>query len=224
MIEERGGRPTIFEIWKAGAVKSYRPDPYVVTVANCAMWVFYGMPFITKDNTLVITINGAGLIIELLYVSIFFKYSNWPKRRKIIVYLIIEWIFIFIIVAVTMTVIRTERKRFLVVGIVCIILTIGMYIAPLTVMRRVLRTKSVKYMPFTLSAMNFINGCIWFAYAFMKFDLFILIPNGLGAFSGLGQLLLYVIYYGSTNWDRDTDDDSPRNLQLPISNEPSATS
>lgn len=41
--------------------------------------------------------------------------------------------------------------------------------------RMVIRTRSVKYMPFTLSVANFCNGVIWMTYALLKFDLFILV-------------------------------------------------
>uniref|UniRef100_A0A453T424 Protein RUPTURED POLLEN GRAIN 1 n=1 Tax=Aegilops tauschii subsp. strangulata TaxID=200361 RepID=A0A453T424_AEGTS len=63
---------------------------------------------------------------------------------------------------------------------------------------KVIRTKSVEYMPFFLSLVNFLNGCCWTAYALIKFDLYVAIPNGLGAFFGLIQLILYACYYKLT--------------------------
>lgn len=41
--------------------------------------------------------------------------------------------------------------------------------------RLVIRTKSVKYMPFGLSLCNFLNGLIWLVYALLKFDPYILV-------------------------------------------------
>ena len=38
---------------------------------------------------------------------------------------------------------------------------------------KVIRTKSVEYMPFFLSLVNFLNGCCWTAYALIKFDIYI---------------------------------------------------
>lgn len=43
------------------------------------------------------------------------------------------------------------------------------------IQRRVISTKSVKYMPFYLSLANFANGCVWFCYAFIKFDPYVLV-------------------------------------------------
>lgn len=78
----RACRPTFIKIWKAKTVMQFKPDPYVVTALNCAVWVFYGMPFVHPDSLLVVTINGIGLFIELLYVIVFFIYSDWPKRVR----------------------------------------------------------------------------------------------------------------------------------------------
>lgn len=75
-------RPTFLKIIKAKSVQAYKADPYVVTVINCAMWVFYGMPFVHPDSLLVVTINGAGFFIELVYVTIFIVFSSWGKRVR----------------------------------------------------------------------------------------------------------------------------------------------
>ena len=103
---------------------------------------------------------------------------------------------------------------------------------------KVIKTKSVEYMPFLLSLVSFLNGCCWTAYALIRFDLYVTvsinrpliacissprlnksvtefglqklrrisvikipamqIPNALGAFFGLIQLILYFWYYKST--------------------------
>lgn len=195
--------PTFVKILKAKSVMEFKPDPYIATVLNCAVWVFYGMPFVHPDSLLVITINGFGLAIELLYVSIFFIYSDWPKRQKIIIALIIEAIFMAILIFVTLTFLHGTKDRSMLIGIVAIVFNIIMYTSPLTVMKKVITTKSVKYMPFYLSLANFANGLVWATYALLKFDPYILIPNGLGSLSGLVQLILYATYYRTTNWDED---------------------
>ena len=58
-------------------------------------------------------------------------------------------------------------------------------------------------MPFYLSLANFANGIVWACYALLKFDPYILIPNGLGSLSGLVQLILFAAFYRTTNWDED---------------------
>ncbi|KAG6584227.1 Bidirectional sugar transporter SWEET5, partial [Cucurbita argyrosperma subsp. sororia] len=208
--------PTFTQIVKRKAVEDFKPDPYLATILNCAMWVFYGMPFVHPDSILVVTINGIGFVIELAYVSIFFIYSPWIKRRKMLIVLLIESIFFAAVVLITLLVFHTTISRSYFVGILCIIFNIGMYTSPLTVMRLVIKTKSVKYMPFTLSLANFCNGIVWAIYALLKFDPNVLIPNSLGALSGLIQLILYATYYRTTNWDND-DTSSTRRAEVQMS-------
>ncbi|MCD9644433.1 Bidirectional sugar transporter sweet5 [Datura stramonium] len=195
--------PTFVKIVKAKSVMEFKADPYIATVLNCAVWVFYGMPFVHPDSLLVITINGFGLAIEFLYISIFFIYSDWPKRQKMIIALIVEAIFMAILIFVTLTFLHGTKDRSMLIGIVAIVFNILMYTAPLTVMKTVITTKSVKYMPVYLSLANFANGIVWSSYALFKFDPYILIPNGLGTLSGLLQLILIALFYRTTNWDED---------------------
>ncbi|RDY00691.1 Bidirectional sugar transporter SWEET5, partial [Mucuna pruriens] len=232
--------PTFIAIWKAKSVQDFRPDPYIATILNCAMWTFYGMPFVSEDNVLVITINAFGFFLEIFYTLIFFIYSTWSKRKKILLVVLAELIFIALVVFLVMTFVHSQKQREVIVGPICIVFNILMYCSPLTVMypisvlvynkytyffslsvllfnfalcfffnfdpnkkeqRQVIKSKSVKYMPFLLSLTNFFNGAVWTTYAVLKWDLFVMIPNSLGTLSGLTQLILYAVYYRTTNWE-----------------------
>lgn len=72
--------PTFLRIIKAKSVQAYKPDPYVATLLNCSVWMFYGLPIVHPDSLLIITINGAGFIIEAIFITIFFTYSTWGGR------------------------------------------------------------------------------------------------------------------------------------------------
>ncbi|KAL0718353.1 hypothetical protein Bca4012_067675 [Brassica carinata] len=203
--------PTMIKIWKMRSVSEFKPDPYVATVLNCMMWTFYGLPFIQVDSLLVTTINGTGLLMELVYVTIFFIFASSAIRRKITIAMVIELIFMAVVIFCTLYFLHTTKQRSMLIGIMCIVFNVIMYASPLTVMRLVIKTKSVKYMPFFLSLASFMNGVVWVIYACLKFDPYILIPNGLGSLSGLVQLILYATYYKRTNWnDEDEDKDKEK--------------
>ncbi|CAN0839567.1 Bidirectional sugar transporter SWEET5 [Linum grandiflorum] len=176
-----------------------------MTLLNCAMWSLYGMPFVKPDSILVVTINGFGFFVELIYVSVFLVFSPWAKKRKLIMVLIFETVFFVAVLLITMLAFITPSKRATFVGTLCIVFNILMYASPLTVMKLVIKTKSVKYMPFYLSLAGFCNGIVWTIYSLLKFDINILIPNGLGSLSAMVQLALYGIYYRTTKWDEDDD-------------------
>ncbi|KAF7013281.1 hypothetical protein CFC21_027373 [Triticum aestivum] len=112
--------------------------------------------------------------------------------------LAIEAAFMAAVVAGVLVGAHTHEKRSMIVGILCVIFGSIMYASPLTIMGKVIRTKSVEYMPFFLSLVNFLNGLCWTGYALIKFDIYITIPNALGTMFGLIQLILYFYYYKST--------------------------
>ncbi|XP_047250674.1 bidirectional sugar transporter SWEET17-like [Capsicum annuum] len=73
-------------------------------------------------------------------------------------------------------------------------LNIIMYGSPLGVMKTVVTTKSVEFMPFYLSFFLFLNGGAWTLYPVLLRDWFIGVPNGTGWFLGAVQLVIYAIY------------------------------
>ncbi|KAG2617140.1 bidirectional sugar transporter SWEET5-like [Panicum virgatum] len=205
--------PTFIQIVNKGDVEKFVPDPYLATFLNCALWVFYGLPIVHPNSILVVTINGTGLLIETVYLSIFFAYAPRPKRLKMLGVLAVELVFLAAVAAGVLLGAHTSDQRSLVVGSICIFFGTIMYAAPLTVMKRVITTKSVEYMPFTLSLVSFLNGVCWTTYALIRFDIFITIPNGLGTLLGLAQLILYFCYYGSTP-NKPSDDSN--SMELPV--------
>ncbi|PKU81014.1 Bidirectional sugar transporter SWEET6b [Dendrobium catenatum] len=116
-------------------------------------------------------------------------------RIKVLSILAGELVFMTMVITLVLLTLHTHDLRSLIVGIIAIIFCIWMYASPLSIMKLVIKTKSVKYMPFWLSFTGFLNGVCWTSYALIKIDIFLLIPNGLGAILGLLQLLLYAFYY-----------------------------
>ncbi|KAK1407249.1 hypothetical protein QVD17_38863 [Tagetes erecta] len=195
--------PTFIRIVKYKSVQAFKPDPYLATFMNCAMWLFYGLPIVHPHSLLIITINSVGIVITLTFCTIFFMYSTWACRKKMILVFIVEAILIAGMIAVTLTLEHTHPARSTLVGVMCLVFNIIMYTSPLTVMRSVIKTKSVRYMPICLSLGNLLNGLVWIVYAALEFDPFIMIPNAIGAISGTIQIALYFKYRKTTNWDED---------------------
>ncbi|KAI5655303.1 hypothetical protein M9H77_32490 [Catharanthus roseus] len=190
--------PTFYRIWKKKSVEQYSEVPYLATFINCALWVFYGLPFVHPHSTLVVTINGTGFVIEIVFLSLFILYSDRKKRIRVLIIMLGEIIFMAVLVLLVLTLAHTTKLRSSIVGSICMVGNIMMYAAPLAVMKLVIKTKSVEYMPFFLSLASFANGLCWTAYAVIRFDPFIAAPNGMGAVLGLAQLLLYATFYKST--------------------------
>ncbi|KAK9119670.1 hypothetical protein Scep_017763 [Stephania cephalantha] len=208
--------PTFLTIVKKAAVEDFSPNPYLAALINCLMWVFYGLPFVHPHSILVVTINGIGGIMELGYIVIYIIYANRKQRWYVIKVLVIEVVFTCLVVGLTLGLCHTYKTRSLVAGIIALIFNICMYGMPLDIVRLVIRTRSVEYMPFYLSLANFLNGCIWVAFALLRFDLFIMVSNGTGAILGAVQLAVYATY--SKNPERDNKRRGWPEVQLQTTN------
>nr|UJT76395.1 bidirectional sugar transporter SWEET4a [Hemerocallis fulva] len=190
--------PTFYRIWKKGSVEQFSAVPYLATLLNCMLWVVYGLPLVHPHSTLVLTINGSGLVIELSYVLLFIIYSHGSNRLRVVAILVSEIVFVALSGLLVIIFTHTIAMRSLIIGILCVFFGTMMYAAPLSVMKLVIQTKSVEFMPLFLSLASFFNGLCWTTYALIRFDLYITIPNGLGVLFAMAQLVLHIIYYKTT--------------------------
>ncbi|KAK9059351.1 hypothetical protein SSX86_021971 [Deinandra increscens subsp. villosa] len=190
--------PTFVQIVKKGAVEQFSPVPYLATFVNCGIWVLYGLPVVHPHSLLVITINGTGLLIETVYLLLFLIYCGRKQRIKVLLIMLGELLFLGVLSVLALTVAHSTKVRSDIVGSIAIVGNIMMYAAPLSVMKLVITTKSVEYMPFFLSLFSMLNGISWTIYALIRFDIYIVIPNGLGSLLGIAQLILYAAFYKST--------------------------
>ncbi|PSR91418.1 Bidirectional sugar transporter like [Actinidia chinensis var. chinensis] len=190
--------PTFAQIWKKGSVEQFSSAPYLATLINCGLWVLYGLPMVHPHSILVVTINGFGTFIEFVYLLLFLWYSDRRKRLKVLVIMLVECVALATLALLVLTLTHSTKLRSTIVGSIAMLGNVMMYASPLSVMRMVVSTKSVEYMPLSLSLASFANGICWTIYALIRFDPFIVAPNGLGTLLGLAQIILYDTFYKST--------------------------
>ncbi|CAH9088083.1 unnamed protein product [Cuscuta epithymum] len=186
--------PTVYRIIKNKSVEGFHPWPYHAALMNCLMWVFYAMPFVHRHSTLVMTINAAGIVLELFYLLVFLYFNNSRTRARMVGLFLIQLILLSGIVAGTLLGAHTLEKRTKIVGSLCVVFGIILYASPLSVMLTVIRSRSAKYLPGWLIASGFANGILWAAYACIRFDVFILVSNGVGTILSFLQILLKLFY------------------------------
>lgn len=75
-------RITFRKVIMQKSVGDYSGTPYVTTLLNCLLWVFYGSSAVT-NTTLIISINGAGLALEAVYICIHLFYGTDESRVQI---------------------------------------------------------------------------------------------------------------------------------------------
>ncbi|KAJ1297200.1 hypothetical protein BS78_01G359400 [Paspalum vaginatum] len=162
---------TFRRIVKHRSTEDFRWLPYATTLLSTSLWTFYGL--LKPGGLLVVTVNGAGAALEAAYVTLYLVYA--PRETKVKMAKLVLAMnvgFLAAVVAVTLAALHGGARLFA-VGLLCAALTIGMYAAPLGAMRTVVKTRSVEYMPFSLSFFLFLNGGVWSVYSVLVKDYFI---------------------------------------------------
>ncbi|KAI4307185.1 hypothetical protein L6164_030399 [Bauhinia variegata] len=184
---------TFKRILKNKTTEAFSGIPYVMTLLNCLLSAWYGLPFVSPHNILVSTINGTGAAIETVYVLAFIIFAPKKEKAKILGLLTFVLAIFSVVVFISLFALHgNTRKVFC--GFAASIFSIIMYGSPLSIMRLVIKTKSVEFMPFFLSLFVFLCGTSWFIFGLLGRDPFVAVPNGVGSVLGAMQLILYFIY------------------------------
>jgi len=156
------------------------------------LWTYYGL--IKPGGLLISTVNGAGAALEVVYVILFITYAPKELKVKTVVLVVLVDIVFFITAFLVTFLALDQHMRITVIGVLCVCLTLGMYVSPLAAMGTVITTKSVEFMPFFLSFFLLLNAGVWAVWAVLDHDIYVGIPNGIGFGLGAAQLVVYMIY------------------------------
>ncbi|XP_015881729.3 bidirectional sugar transporter N3 isoform X1 [Ziziphus jujuba] len=183
---------TFYRIYRKKSTEGFHSVPYLVALFSAMLWFYYAL--VKKDAMLLITINSFGCFIEIIYILIFIFYAPTDARKLTVKLLALMNIGTFsLILLVTQLAVRNEY-RVPVLGWICVAISVSVFASPLSIVAQVFRTKSVEFMPFTLSFFLTLSAVMWFGYGLLLKDICIAIPNILGFGLGLIQMVLYAIY------------------------------
>ncbi|KAK1435722.1 hypothetical protein QVD17_01489 [Tagetes erecta] len=184
--------PTFYKVYKKKSTEGYQSVPYVVGLFSAMLWIYYAL--VKSNMMLLITINTVGCFIQTFYICFFLFYA--PKKARIES---LKLIGLMIVVGFGLIVGLTQflaqgATRVTILGWICLVFSLCVFVAPLGVVRLVIKTKSVEYMPILLSVALTLNAVTWFFYGLLLHDYNIAIPNVLGFTFGILQIILYFVY------------------------------
>ncbi|KAL8482728.1 hypothetical protein ACS0TY_025684 [Phlomoides rotata] len=160
---------------------------------SASLLLYYA--YLKTNAYMIVIINGIGCVIETIYIFIFVIYA--PKKARIRT---MSLIFLFnvgglgVIMLVSLLCVKAGSHRVALVGWICVAFNLAVFVAPFSIMRQVVRTKSVEFMPFTLSLFLTLCATMWFFYGFFIKDYYIAFPNIIGFIFGIAQMILYLVY------------------------------
>ena len=180
--------PTMQEIYKNKSTMSFSVLPYAATAAQSSMWLIYSS-FSTTSGQGLVPVNAWGVAIQLVYCAIFavFATDRWDILKTLIASLAV------VIIMWGLASISPRPDVFSQYS--AMILNICMFAAPLGVVKRVIETQSVAFMPLPLSIASLGCALAWFIYGFSISLPGVIVPNGLGVLLGVAQVVIYAKYY-----------------------------
>ncbi|KAE8124644.1 hypothetical protein FH972_019509 [Carpinus fangiana] len=191
---------TFRRILRNRSTQQFSGLPYIYALLNCLLCMWYGTPFISSDNVLVMSVNLVGAVFQLIYITLFIAYADKVKKIRMLGLLLAVLGLCAIIVAGSLQITDGGMRRIF-VGLLSGASLISMFASPLFIINLVIRTKSVEFMPFYLSLSTFLMSSGFFVYGLLNYDPFISIPNGIGTILGIVQLILYFYYSNSSGED-----------------------
>ncbi|OEL21501.1 Bidirectional sugar transporter SWEET14 [Dichanthelium oligosanthes] len=188
--------PTFYRIYKNKSTQGFQSMPYVVALFSAMLWIYYAL--LKSDECLLITINSAGCVIETLYIAIYLAYA--PKKAKLFTakILLLLNVGVFGLILLLTLLLSAGQNRIVILGWVCVGFSVSVFVAPLSIIRQVVRTRSVEFMPFSLSLSLTVSAVVWFLYGLLIKDKYVALPNVLGFSFGVIQMGLYALYRNAT--------------------------
>uniref|UniRef100_A0A0E0KDN9 Bidirectional sugar transporter SWEET n=1 Tax=Oryza punctata TaxID=4537 RepID=A0A0E0KDN9_ORYPU len=165
--------PTFYRVYKKKSTESFQSVPYAVALLSAMLWLYYAL--LTSD-LLLLSINSIGCLMFTVKLVCSMNLALFGAM-----------------VAVLQLCVKGDRRVTLAGGIGASF-ALAVFVAPLTIIRQVIRTKSVEFMPFWLSFFLTLSAVVWFFYGLLMKDFFVATPNVLGLLFGLAQMVLYVVY------------------------------
>ncbi|CAL0319816.1 unnamed protein product [Lupinus luteus] len=184
--------PTFYRICKKKSTEGFQAIPYVAALFSAMLWIFYA--YVKTGAILLITINAFGCVIETIYLAIYITYCPKKTRMSTLgMILFLNFGGCCAIVLLTHLLAKGEGRVKL-LGWICVVFSTSVFAAPLSIIRVVIRTKSVEFLPFPLSLLLTISAVMWLLYGVSLKDIYVTLPNIVGLTFGTIQMILYAMY------------------------------
>ncbi|TMS10378.1 sugar transporter SWEET1 [Larimichthys crocea] len=160
--------------------------PFLTTCLNNLGWLYYG---ILKSDRTIILVNIIGALLQILYIIVYFHYT---KQKRLVttqtvaagMVLTCGWFYFT-------TVLPEGDARLNQLGLTCSVVTVSMYMSPLTSLVEILRSGNVQCLSFPLTVATLFTSTSWVLYGYQLNDYYIVVPNSPGIITSLIRLYLF---------------------------------
>nr|XP_043889326.1 sugar transporter SWEET1 [Solea senegalensis] len=160
--------------------------PFLTTCLNNLGWLYYG---ILKQDQTIILVNVIGALLQIVYII---TYINYTKQKRLVMsqtltagaVLAVGWFYFS-------TFLTEGDARLSQLGLTCSVVTVSMYMSPLTDLVNIVRSGDVQCLSFPLTVATFFTSTSWVFYGLQLNDNYIVVPNTPGIFTSLLRFFLF---------------------------------
>jgi solute carrier family 50 (sugar transporter) len=162
-----------------------------MVLANCLSWTSYSL---YVSDPYIFLSSAPGVMLGLYLFATGLQYGT-PSQRKELEITVLTSSFIVLVSAalISMSISSREKAERLALSIGTFF-SFMYYLAPLSTIRRVFRTRSAASICAPMSFMGLINSALWFSYGMGIGSPTLAIPNGFGALLSLLQLIIVFVF------------------------------
>eukprot|EP00873_Tetraselmis_striata_P042553 jgi/Tetstr1/462817/TSEL_007767.t1 len=182
----------VLRVRKSRALGELNPLPYPVIFCNCICWLVYAM--LTNDWFLYFG-NLPGMLLGIFFVMSTIRLAPDEVRTYMEIFQLVLLFEVFAVAGgLALGGASMDAIEF-VWGLNCNIILLIYYGAPLSMIVKVVRTKSSSALHFPMVLANFVNGSMWFMYGLWGLnDYWLWGVNGMGAILAAFQLILLAAF------------------------------
>jgi solute carrier family 50 protein (sugar transporter) len=187
--------PSYYRMYQRRSTGDMSILPVVALFGNCYLWMIYG--YLVGNFVPLFAVCAFGGTTSIIFMIVFylltpdraFVYKLWAVAALCSVVLAV-----YAAIGVAGVTNQPRHQVEQILGYFAVALNLCLYASPLATMRHVVAVKDASSMPITMSIVGVVNGCLWVSVAVGDDDMFVLVPNAVGALLSAVQIALYGVY------------------------------
>ena len=168
----------------------YNDSPGILllfTFMNCILWSVYGF---LKEETQIYVTNSLGGIITLIWITIYLTHLG---KKYFILSFIINIFLLILIISISHIFYHIVGEDY--TGLIAMIFNVLMFVAPGEKIFQVFKNGKFELIPIFSSIGGFACSFCWLIFGIYQKDKNLIIPNSIGLFFSIFQVVIYLIYY-----------------------------
>ncbi|TVU03928.1 hypothetical protein EJB05_50538 [Eragrostis curvula] len=164
---------TFVQVYRKKSTGGFSSVPYVVALFSSVLWIFYAL--VKTNSRPLLTINAFGCGVEAAYIVFYLVYAPRKARVRTIAYFLLMDVAAFALIVLTTLKLVAPAHRVKFLGSVCLAFSMAVFVAPLSIIVKVVKTKSVEFLPISLSFCLTLSAVAWFCYGLFTKDPYVMV-------------------------------------------------